>query len=213
MFETSQSELSPNHGSSGLDRKNPSTMLLSRTVTVTPEQAVTSVTQTASRTRLDAGCQIGELKLGITGAAGLVPVSIGDSGFPRSEVSECCRFHGDSSAMIGGGDWNDCLADPLILEPGRLTKSRAIPRGPCFRRFFTTTGDCSSGKGIGGLGAGFTGVCGCRLSTFVAVDSGCLVDSAGGCDNCCSCIRRCRVSGNGGRPRGRFTPSMLTFFA
>jgi len=189
MYDDSFRETSSGHGSSGLDRKNPSMTLLSRTVIVTPEHAVTSVTQTASRTRLDAGCQIGELKLGIICSAAVSTrwshvsrasgfrTSGEDSGIGWCFCSEC-------SAASGGGR-NDCFADPLTFDPGRLTNSRAIPRGPCFRRFFTMTGASSGGEAAGGgLGAGLTGISiGCGLSTFVA-DDGIFSDSAGDWECC-----------------------------
>jgi len=206
-------------GYSGRDRKNPSMILLSRTVIVTPEQAVTSVTQTASNTRLDAGCQIGELSFGISwstviSAAAGCSGTTGLWGLPivggSVAVSRCC-FGGASLAVLWAESFDD---EPLTLDPGRLTRSRAIPRGPCFRRFFTTGGVGGSGD-AGGSGAGTTTAFGVvdGLSTFGADNVGLAASAVVDRESSSSFIRRFSVSASGGRPRGRFTPSILTFFA
>ena len=195
-------------------------ILLSRTVIVTPEQAVTSVTQTASSTRLDAGCQMGELRLGmicsaaansigcsrISGLPGSLPI-FGDS----LAVSWC---FGSERLAATEGDFNGRFADPLTVFPGRVTKRRAIPRGPCFRRFFAAGGGCAGDSAVGGSGTGLTEARATGgLSALTVDDDGRFADSAADRESCSCSIRRFSVSGSGGRPRGRFTPSILTFFA
>lgn len=206
------------HGFSGCGRKNPSTMLLSRTVIVTPEHAVTSVTQTASSTRFDAGCQIGELTRITWSLAVSVGCSHTSGSFPTFGNSvagvSCTWCFGGERLSVSGGGWNDCLAASLTFDLGRLTNRRAIPRGPCFLRFFTTTGGCFGDRsGAGGFAVVFTVVWPAADLPASVVGGGGFSGSAAKRDGFFSSILRFSVDASGGRPRGRFTPSMLTFFA
>ena len=195
--------------------------LLSRTVIVTPEPAVTSVTQTASNTRLDAGCHIGELKLGMFWSAAT------STGCLPTSATLCFPTFGDSlaaswrlrcvSSAATGGHFDGRFADPLTFDPVCLMRRRSIPRNSGFGRFFGTGGGgCAAGDStVGGLTTELSGAWATDgWSSLATVGDGCFgVSNADDWDCSSACILRFSVSGSGGRPRGRFTPSILTFFA